>query len=881
MNRLEGVEQDHRPARMVREHDRRRASAPEAGTAMRQPYAAAVRPATVPSIALAVALAAAALLAANHARSAEGTDQATADVAGDTDPSAAPEANAAGRLLEEIVVVAQKRRQNIQDIGMAIDAFSGDQLRNFGIQRSMDIATLSPGVHVAGSHAGQQLQFSIRGVVNNDFNPVVETPNAVYLDEAYIAALPGQNFGLFDIDRVEILKGPQGTLFGRNATGGLVHYLSRQPGFDHWEGYANGEFGLFDAPANGTGGRITAALGGPLGEKVATRGAIYWSRHGGYLRNLYPQGAVGGPPGPGAGANLGDDDTFGSRLILAFAPGDRLSVRITGNFARSRTATAPYQAKPTIGIFDNIGGGLELVDVIDVAPGEGRAGIGPGGIDVGTDLDNDGLFGSRDAPGAEFFGRFAPGGDFFGYRDPDGPGFTTSSDFAFRDHNFTRSWGWNGRAVYDINPDVTLTYIGDFKSYDELIFLDVDAGPANQSANYAAIDATSVTQELRLNGTAGRLTWVAGFFYLNITNDSDDGLKFPVNGVVPGSPFDLNSEADLKTNSYSGFLHTQYELTDKLALVLGIRLIQEQKDYFFEQAIYPTQSSFAIKQGAKFVIGPAFGAGGPEAFTANSSDTLWAGVARLEYRANPDLMLWASVKRGVKAGSFNAQLAGGLGVPTSAIPYRPEILYSYETGFKSTLLDGLGRLNANFFYYDYNDYQAFLFTGVSGVVINNDATYKGLEADFTVSPAEGLDIRLAGAWIDAKVKNVPLRVGGPISRNVRPTYTPKFQANAMAGYEWAALGGRMHVSAEGSYSSDFFYNLRNFAADRFDSYFLLNTRLDWTSADARWELAFNIRNLTQEKAGVLGFDLATLCGCNEVSYRAPRWFGLELVYRLN
>ena len=201
-----------------------------------------------------------------------------------SDQGQAESAQASGRLLEEIVVVAQKREQNIQNVGMAIDAFSGAQLDDFGIQTSMDVATISPGVHVAGSHAGQQLQFSIRGVVNNDFNPVVETPNAVYLDEAYIAALPGQNFGLFDIERVEILKGPQGTLFGRNATGGLIHYLSRQPGFDRWEGYVDGEFGLFDSPADAYGGRITAALGGPLSERVATRAAIYWKRHGGYLK---------------------------------------------------------------------------------------------------------------------------------------------------------------------------------------------------------------------------------------------------------------------------------------------------------------------------------------------------------------------------------------------------------------------------------------------------------------------------------------------------------------------------------------------------------------------------------------------------------------------
>ncbi len=790
-------------------------------------------------------------------------------------------AQASGRLLEEITVVAQKREQNIQNVGMAIDAFSGAQLDDFGIQTSMDVATISPGVHVAGSHAGQQLQFSIRGVVNNDFNPVVETPNAVYLDEAYIAALPGQNFGLFDIERVEILKGPQGTLFGRNATGGLIHYLSRQPSFDRWEGYVDGEFGLFDSPADAYGGRITAALGGPLSDKVATRAAIYWKRHGGYLKNLYPLGAVGGPAGPGAGANMADDDTFGSRLILTFEPTDRLQLRLTGNFTRTRTASSPYQSKPTIGVFDQVGGGLELINVIDVGPNETRATIGPGGVDLGTDLDNDALFGNQDAPGTELFGRFAPGGDFFGYRDPDGPGWRTSADFAFKDHNFSRSWGWNGRLRWDVSSEITLTWIGDFKSYDELLLLDVDAAPVNQSANYAAIDATSVTQELRLNGHHGPLTWVAGFFYLNITNDSDDGLKFPINSVVPGSPFDLNSEADLETNSYSGFVHVQYDATDKLSLILGVRLIQEKKDYFFEQAIYPTQSSFAIKQGPKFVIGPVFGAGGPEPFTAKTSDTLWAGVARVEYRATPDLMLWASVKRGVKAGSFNAQLAGGLPVPTSAIPYRPEVLYAYETGFKSTILDGLGRFNANFFYYDYNDYQAFLFTGVSGVVINNDATYKGIEGDLTVSPVTGLDVRLSAAWIDATVKNVPLRVGGPISRNVRPTYTPKFQGNIMASYEWPAFGGRMRIVGEGSYSSSFFYNLRNFDADKFGSYFLLNSRLAWTSASERWEVAFNIRNLTQEKAGVLGFDLATLCGCNEVSYRAPRWFGLQVKYSIN
>ncbi len=793
--------------------------------------------------------------------------------------AAAESASARGRMLEEIVVTAQKRSQNLQQVGMAIDAFSGEQLAAIGIEDSYDVATLSPGVHISGNLAGQNTQFTIRGVTQNDFNDIVEAPVAVYLDEGYLAIAQAQTFTLFDIQRVEILKGPQGTLFGRNATGGLVHFISNQPNFDHWESQATLTYGIFDSPANASGGRIEAAIGGPLSDRVALRAAFMYNKHGGYLKNLYPLDAVGGSPGPGAGANLGGDDTLAGRFILAFEPTDRLSVRLEGNAGRSHLPTGPYQSKPTIGIFGDVAGGLELVNVIDTPPGESRATIGPGGIDLGTDLDNDALFGIADTPGSEFFGRPVPGGDFFGYIDPDGKGWRFSGDFAFKNQGFTRTWGVDGRIVWELTPDVTLTSVSDFKSYDKLLFIDVDEAPVNQTANDAAGDAKRVTQEVRLNGTSGRLTWVAGLYYLNIDDDADNGLKFPQGSVVPGAPFDLGVDARLKTNSYSGFAHFQYDVTDTLDFVLGARVIQEKKNYFFQQAIYFTQSSFQIHQGTPILIGPVFDIDGPKPFTAKTSDTLWAGVARIEYKPTADLMWWASVKRGVKAGSFNAQLAGGIPVPASAIPYKAEVLYSYETGVKTDVLNGLGRFSANVFYYDYNDYQSFLFTGVSGVVINADAKYKGAEAEFVVSPIEGLDIRLAGSWIDATVKDVPLRVGGPIIRDVRPNYTPKWQFQSMIGYEWPAFGGLMRVLAEGNYSSNFFYNLRNFDADRFDGYFLLNTRIGWTAEDDRWEVAFRIRNLTQEKAGIQGFDLATFCGCNEISFRPPRWFGLEVRYK--
>ena len=202
---------------------------------------------------------------------------------------------------DDIVVTAQKRSENAQDVAISITAYSGDQLRALGIERSDEIATFTPGVHTGGSLAGQNTQFTIRGVTQNDFNDIVEAPNAVYLDEGYIGIAQGQSFAVYDIDRVEVLKGPQGTLFGRNATGGLVHYISRLPSLSQFEGYVDARFGVMDSPSSPNVFTVEGAVGGPLiQDKLGVRAAVRWNRQQPYLINLYPQGAVSGPPGTGA-----------------------------------------------------------------------------------------------------------------------------------------------------------------------------------------------------------------------------------------------------------------------------------------------------------------------------------------------------------------------------------------------------------------------------------------------------------------------------------------------------------------------------------------------------------------------------------------------------
>jgi iron complex outermembrane receptor protein len=211
------------------------------------------------------------------------------------------------------------------------------------------------------------------------------------------------------------------------------------------------------------------------------------------------------------------------------------------------------------------------------------------------------------------------------------------------------------------------------------------------------------------------------------------------------------------------------------------------------------------------------------------------------------VLVYGSVSRGVKAGSYNAPLLGsylGSGGDAS-LPYKPEELMAYEVGFKSSLSDRT-RLNGAAYYYDYKDSQAFLFVGVGGVVINADAESTGAELSLQTTPVDGLDLSVGIAWIDATTKDVPLRAGSPLPpRDVKPTYTPEWQASAMARYAWAALGGQMNVRADASYSDDYFYNLRNFSADKYDSYVLVNLGIGWTSEDDLWQVSLDARNVTR------------------------------------
>ena len=344
---------------------------------------------------------------------------------------------------------------------------------------------------------------------------------------------------------------------------------------------------------------------------------------------------------------------------------------------------------------------------------------------------------------------------------------------------------------------------------------------------------------------------------------------------------DIVTIATLETDSYNLFGQYEYQLNEQVRLIGGLRFIKEEKDFDLGIGVAASEGISDIQYDkSKFIPGWM------RAWLAirhfykdDGSDSLWAGKLQVDWTPSDDLLVYAGVNRGVKAGSYNAALLGGyLGAGGAAgVPYDEEILTSYEVGFKSTLMGGQARLSGSAYYYDYEDYQAFLFVGVGGVTINQDVETTGAELELQVSPTPDLDVILSASYVDATLDDLPLRVGSPLpTRDVTPTYTPELQAFAMLRYGFDVPGGRVTLQGDVSYSDEFYYNLRNFDADKFDSYTMVNALVSWTSADQLWKASLLLNNVTDERAGIQGFDLATLCGCNEVSYRAPRSYGLQI-----
>ncbi len=758
--------------------------------------------------------------------------------------------------LEEIVVTAQKREQSIQDVGISITAFGGEQLKEMGFQDSFDVARMTPGVHISGNNGGQKTLFTIRGVTQNDFNDQTEAPVAVYVDEGYVGFGQGQVFGMLDLERVEVLKGPQGTLFGRNATGGLVHFVSNRPTRET-EGYLDVTYGSYNQA------RVESALGGPLTDTLSGRVSVMYNRFDEILDNDYPNRAttLDGNPLTYGGEDTFNDDTLALRGQALFEPTDNLDVLIIGSYGRTRTGTAPFLEMPTVPIFDAAG---NHVGTIVAGPDETREAMAPDGTPINHPL-------SFDADTVR-----PPGGNLYGpsCTPADWEDLECSMDYAFDDLNSTDTYGVQGKVTWESDL-FTLTSISDYKNFEKFQGITADGGPASTVEALFDADARQFSQELRLNGELDRTRWVAGLYYLNIDLDAGFSITADPNALflpLVGVPWEDTALSKLETSSWSVFGQLEFDVTDRITFIGGLRTIWESKDFTGEETFFLSTSPTALETDIPlFPVQPK---------TDHEQDkTLWSGKVQFDWHPVDDVLLYAGINRGVKAGGFNAPVTFGQGFPAADIPYGEEILLSYETGFKwDNLFGGTSRLNGSFYYYDYKDYQGFFFTQVTGFVRNVDAEYKGFELEFYTNPIEGLDLALAGSYIDTDIFDVQLGPG--VFVDTEASFTPDTQLSGWLRYHWPqeVFGGRIATHADFNYSASFYDNIRNFDASKMPEYVIGNVRVDWTSGDEQWLASFFINNIADERYFTIGYDLSNATGSNSLVPGKPRWFGASLRY---
>lgn len=788
-----------------------------------------------------------------------------------------------GTAIEEIVVTAQKREESIQDVGIAITAFTATDISDFGFQESIDAATHAPGVFVSNSTGGTFSQFSIRGVTQDTFDDHIEGPNAVYIDGAYVASPQGQRFAMFDVERVEILKGPQGTLFGRNATGGLVHYITRKP-TEEFEGYLDVSYGSYNQT------RVEGAVSQALSDSVSGRLSGMYNRHDPIMDNVFPFGQATNPltglplaGSPSGADDVWDDDQWAARAQILWKFNEDAELLISGYGAEQHLATVPYKSPASVAIVNAAGSSIESRfsrpdDVCESISAETGACLPILFLDGEVPPFVPGV--SPLFPGNEDAVRPVPGGDFFGWVDSDIGDLETAQDQAAEDANIFKTYGVMANLTWQIGG-VSFTSISSYTDYVKKTNLDVGAAPAPQSVAGVDTDTESFSQEIRLAGETDRMRWQVGgyFLYIDVLYELLFGFSpdSPITTLFfGGMPLEVDSIADQQTWSYSGFGQVDYDVTDQLTFIAGIRYIQEEKEYRYDNIFFPNPDDIVSDADLTPVV---TGFEYPSFVDDDRSDGLWTGKLQLEYKPNDDWLFYAGVNRGVKAGGYNNKL-NDFGPPAAAedIPFNEEVLLSYEGGFKSTLFDGRARFNGTIYYYDYSDYQAFFFSNISNVITNIDAETLGVELDLRARPAEGWDIRLSGSYLDAEIEDFPVAPGVP--RDVRPSFAPKWQVAGAIRYEWPErlLGGAVALQMNMHYVSQHFNNIRNFGAQTFEEYALGNVRASWTSADDHWEVAFFGRNIWDERYKTAGVDLATLCGCNHDSFGKPQWFGGQVRY---
>ncbi|MWV27540.1 TonB-dependent receptor [Aurantiacibacter rhizosphaerae] len=763
----------------------------------------------------------------------------------DGQPAATPAQADEPGILDAIIVTANKRAENLQDVPISVSAFSGDQLTALGVTDTTGITQQIPALQV-NQWSPNLTIFNLRGVSQNNFTDNLEAPVAVYFDNAYMGSINGVSGQIFDVERVEVLRGPQGTLFGRNATGGLIHYLSRQAEEDNLNGYIEASYGRFNDLS------IEAAMGGGIAEGVRIRAAGRLEKADGYVISRDTDAAAGLV---GSGQDLGGKDGWAGRITMQFEVTPDLTANLWYKHAQDNDVdTGGY-------VFDNcdfLANGYCAVD--DTGLGNGQGGV------------INGITGEPASPFENF-------GERRGYLDRNVDIY--QADFE-----------------WDLGDALTLTSITNYTDLSKTYGEDGDAIPVLVINFDTTNDYRQFSHEMRLAGDTDFARWQVGGYYLDI--DMDGSIKTQ-GAPVLGSALEVNGDAvdpavfqtfGLSSRNWSVFGQADFLLTDTLTLTAGARYSQDDKsiDYTATLIDPAVADDFLIASSAAFetVV--------PGVNDIDYGD--WAARVALSYEPNPDLLLFASWNRGIKGGNWSL----GSDVVAEDFKHGAETLNSFEAGFKSTLANGDLRLNGTVFHYIFDDYQAFALTGGVPFVTNSDARSTGAEVEAYWSPTPQLNVVLGGTWQTSKVDQVrgPGEQFGPeffpgapdaqfctneggfffcdypqdFITDAEFPNSPEFSLNYLFRYNFDLGGGELAAQVDGAWYADQYLEVTNGLSSLQEAYNVTNTSLMYTDDASGISAQLWMRNVFDKEYRAYTLNLGIL---GTTSFFAPpRTYGATL-----
>ena len=637
------------------------------------------------------------------------------------DTTAATANPASSDALEQIVVSANRHAERLQDVGTSVTVESAQKLEELNIVRAEDLQKLAPGLAAIPNNGSAVSSFSIRGLSQADSSEHEEQPVAIYVDGTYIAVPAATGFPIYDVDHVEVLRGPQGTLFGRNATGGSVQFFSAQPtpDFSGSVAYTGGDYNLH---------RVTGYLNGG-NDDISDRFAYYLSEHGGYVKNL-------------SGPNLQSDQVNAFRNQTKFRLGENTTATLRLEHWQENGTSQNWQ----------------------------NASYTPPGshYDANYGVFTPNLYGYVNPSSSHYVEAVNNPGEI--YKRSNTVALNIQHDLA--DITFYSSTSYIGTKINyvedtDGTPDNAEWYTdgGTAQNYEQEFRLAKTTGPFRWTTGvnylqykgefFVSFVAPTVCDP---TSTTDCLTALAGSAHLPLTNAGK--------GAQDDTAYNLNYK------SYSGFAQVEYDFTERLTGILGGRYTYD--DQSFDWGFNCLQT---IASACETIFGVPQGFAGSQNYARqvvlSQTNGLYSYKAQLNYKFTPDLLAYLSFNRGTKSGGYFDATAGN--VPPSDLSFKPEVLYSTELGIKSQFFDRRLTVNADYYHYDYKNSQQFNFAqGIDFTVVNLPAKSNGSELEATFRATPTLTFNLGAAYNDIHVSGVLPYATSPLTQE-RPVDAPVWQ----------------------------------------------------------------------------------------------------------